>query len=230
MKKANGITAPIGFKATGFHCGIKKSKKPDLALVYSEALATAAGMFTTNKIKAAPVRVCQEHLKNSQSQAIIINSGNANCSTGKQGIINAFHTAHRLADVLGLDTKNILVASTGIIGKKFPIDKIVNCLTVLVGGLSKDGGSKAARAIMTTDTKPKEEAVSFKISGKTVTIGAMAKRRRYDFILIWQLCWYLLQTDVAISASLLKQALKIAVDQSFNSISIDGCTSTNDSV
>ncbi len=229
MKKAIGITAPVGFKASAVSCGIKKSGKLDLALIYSDVLSASAGMFTTNNIKAAPVKISQEHLKGNVSQAIIVNSGNANCSTGKQGVINALHTTHRLAGFLGIDKKNVLVASTGIIGKKLPIGKIIKALPILVSGLSKDSGNIAAKAILTTDTEIKQEAAKFKVGNKNVTIGAMAKGAGMIYPNLATMLVFI-TTDAAIRAPILKQALKIAVDKSFNCITIDGCTSTNDSV
>lgn len=229
MKGIMGITAPIGFKANGISCGIKKNRKPDLALVYSDVLAVAAGMFTTNKIQAAPVKVTKEHLKGNFAQAIIINSGNANCSTGRQGIINAVHTTHKVAEFLGIDKKKVLVASTGIIGKELPVKKIENGLPQLVNGLSKGRSYKAAAAIMTTDTKPKEEMLKFKIANKNITIGAMAKGAGMIYPNLATMLVFI-ATDVAIAPDYLRRALKMAVDESFNCITIDGCTSTNDSV
>ncbi|MDP2939124.1 MAG: bifunctional glutamate N-acetyltransferase/amino-acid acetyltransferase ArgJ [Candidatus Omnitrophota bacterium] len=229
MKIITGVTAPLGFKANGVYCGIKKSGKLDLALVYSDVLAVACGMFTTNKIQAAPIKVTEAHLKDNLAQAIIVNSGNANCSTGKQGLISALHTTHRLAQILGVDKEDVLVASTGIIGKKLPLKNIEKALPVLVNGLSKDGGRRAAFAIMTTDTKPKQEAIRFQISHKDVTIGAMAKGAGMVYPKMATMLAFI-TTDVKITPILLKQALRIAVDKSFNCISVDGCTSTNDMV
>jgi glutamate N-acetyltransferase/amino-acid N-acetyltransferase len=226
-----GITKPKGFKANGMFCGIKRSGRPDLSLIYSEVPAATAAVFTKNSVKAAPLTVCQKHLKSSKniSQAIVINSGNANCFTGRFGFIYAERTTEVIAGLLGIPKNYVLVSSTGIIGKPLPVDKIQNAAPVLVKGLSSLGSNKAAWGILTTDTKIKVMTVEIKLDGKTVTIGAIAKGSGMTAPNMATMLSFI-TTDAAISTGLLKQALKEAVNESFNSITIDGCMSTNDMV
>ncbi|MDP3143164.1 MAG: bifunctional glutamate N-acetyltransferase/amino-acid acetyltransferase ArgJ, partial [Candidatus Omnitrophota bacterium] len=226
---SGGIAAPLGFKANGISCGIKKSGKKDLALIYSTGPALAAGMFTANRVKAAPLKITQKHLKNNFASAVIINSGNANCSTGKVGINDAIVTANCVASALNIPSRQVLVASTGIIGKRLPVIKIKKGIKSLVKGLVKNGAGKAAKAILTTDTKAKQIAVKIRIGGKTVTVGAMAKGAGMIYPNLATMLAFI-TTDAAIGKSALKQALRIAVDNSFNCITVDGCTSTNDMV
>ena len=228
-KYKNALCRPKGFKCAALACGLKKNKGLDLALIYSEVPAAACGMFTRNRFAASPVKICQEHLKRGQAQAIVVNSGNANCYTGKMGSRVARETAQLAAKLLGLKAHSVLVASTGIIGRQLDFTKIKKALPVLAGSLDKNNGAKAARAIMTTDTKPKELAAKINISGKPVTIGAVAKGAGMIAPdMATMLCF--ITTDVLIAYSGLKAALKEAVDTSFNLLSIDGCMSTNDSV
>lgn len=226
-----GITKPKGFKANGMYCGIKRSGKMDLSLIYSMTPATTAAVFTKNSVKAAPLLVCQKHLEKSKniSQAIIVNSGNANCFTGRFGYIYAERTTEVIAGLLGIPKNHVLVSSTGIIGKPLPVEKIQNAAPVLVKGLSSSGSSKAAWGILTTDTKTKDITVEVKLGGKTVTIGAIAKGSGMTAPNMATMLAFI-TTDADISAGLLKDALKEAVNESFNSISIDGCMSTNDMV
>ncbi len=226
-----GVTQPKGFKANGMFCGIKRSGNPDLSLIYSETPATTAGVFTLNSVKAAPLLVTQKHLKESKgvSQAIITNSGNANCFTGRFGYIYAQRTTEVIAGILGIPKKYVLVSSTGIIGKPLPFDKIQNAAPELVKGLSETGSEKAAWGILTTDTKTKDMTVEVMIGGKKVTIGAIAKGSGMTAPNMATMLAFI-TTDAAISSTLLKEALKEAVNESFNSISIDGCMSTNDMV
>jgi len=226
---SGGITAPLGFKANGISCGIKKSGKKDLALIYSVEPAVATGMFTTSQIKAAPLKVTQRHLKNRFASAIIINSGNANCSTGKQGINDAIATAKMVAASLKIPSRSVLVASTGIIGKRLPLDKIKATVKPLVKGLSRGGGGNAAKAILTTDTRPKQIAVKINLGGKTVTVGAMAKGAGMIYPHLATMLAFI-TTDLSVAKPVLKKLLKTAVDSSFNCITVDGCTSTNDMV
>src|SRR3989344_3271770 len=172
---SGGVTAPKGFKANGLHCGIKNSNKSDLALIYSEKPCTAAGVFTTNKVHASCVAISQAHLKYGHTQAIIANSGNANCMTGKKGFADSRAMAAAAAAGLGLTEKDVCVASTGVIGHPLQIKKIVNAVPALVKGLSAKGSKNAARAIMTTDSTLKEVAAEFTIGKKRVRIGAIAK-------------------------------------------------------
>jgi len=171
----NAITLAKGFRSQAIAAGIKKSGGLDLALIYSDIPASACGMFTKNKFAAAPVELCREHLKSKKAQAIIVNSGNANCYTGKPGMETAKSTASLGAGLLGIDKKMVLVASTGIIGRRLDFSKIKKALPSLVGSLDRSSGNKTAQAIMTTDTKPKALARELEISGKKVTIGAIAK-------------------------------------------------------
>lgn len=237
MKTYKKAILPIHFKAHGIACGIKISGKPDLALLYSEIPACACGLFTTNKIQAAPVIIDKSHLKANAHQAIIINSGNANCFTGKKGLEDAKETTQYVADALGLHKNAVLVASTGIIGKKLPLSRIVGAVPELVSGLSRQGIDDAAEAIMTTDTFQKKVTVRCVIGKKQVTLCGIAKgagmiapnmacpeRSRGATML----CFIL--TDAKITKKALCSALRFAVDNSFNCITIDGCMSTNDTV
>ena len=231
-----GVTAPIGFKANGIFCGIKKSKKRDLTLISSEKLCDAAGVFTTNKVQASCVVVNKEHLKDSRAQAIIANSGNANCMTGKPGFENTRAMAAAVARSLKLKDKNVLVASTGVIGKPLPIKKITNALPELIRGLSKKGGEFAAAGILTTDRMIKEMAVEVMIGRRKIRIGAIAKGAGMihpQMALAMpkhatMLCF--VTTDAMITSSALKDALDRAVQKTFNMITIDGDMSTNDMV
>ena len=244
-ERKNAITLAKGFRSQAIGAGIKKSGGLDLALIYSDVPAFACGMFTKNKFAAAPVELCREHLKSKKAQAIVVNSGNANCYTGKPGMETAKNTACFSAELLGIDKKMVLVASTGIIGRRLDFSKIKKALPSLVSFLDRDSGNKTAQAIMTTDTKPKALALEFKISGKKVTIGAIAKGAGMiapDMVYTehsrsvytersrsaTMLCF--ITTDVLIEYLALKEALRQAVEDSFNMITIDGCMSTNDSV
>jgi len=226
-----GVTAPKGFKANGLYCGIKRSGRPDLSLIVSEKRAVAAGVFTKNSIKAAPLFITAQHLKNHQAQAIISNSGNANCFTGDFGILYARKTAQLIAKLLNIKTDDVLVASTGIIGKPLPYQKIADHASQLVHGLTaeKNGAHLAARGIMTTDKFPKEIAVKLIIGGKEVKIGACAKGSGMIQPDMATMLAYI-TTDAAIDSPMLKLALKTAADKTFNNISVDGCMSTNDMV
>ena len=228
-----GVTAPIGFKANGLYCGIKKSKKRDLALIVSERICDAAGVFTTNKVQASCVVVNKEHLKDSKAQAIIANSGNANCMTGRTGFANTRTMAAEAAKLLRLNPKNVLVASTGVIGKPLPIKKIVNSVPELIRGLSRKGSEYAAAGILTTDRMVKEIAVEFQIGKRRVRIGAIAKGAgmiQPQMALIQRhatmLCF--VTTDAVISTNALRDALDKATAKTFNTITIDGDMSTND--
>ena len=228
MKIISGsITAPKGFKTNGLCCGIKQSGKPDLALIYSDLPAATAAVFTKNSVKAAPVLVSQKHIKNNKAQAIVINSGNANCFTGKFGLIYAEHTAELISKLLCIPKNDVIVASTGIIGKPFPFKKILKFSKKLVGGLKKDNPSKAAKAILTTDTKTKELALEITINNKKIKMGAIAKGSGMIAPNMATMLAFI-TTDAAISPRMLKLALKNACDQSFNCITVDGCMSTND--
>ena len=238
MKIYKKAILPTGFKASGLASGIKKSGKLDLALFYSKTPALAACQFTANKILAAPIKINKRHLKgNRYFQAIIVNSGNANCFTGNLGIKDAEETTKVLADNLGIKKESILVSSTGIIGRRLPLFKIKKAIPELVEGLSWQGIGKAKRAVMTTDTFTKEMTVKFNLGERIISICGVAKgagmiapnmacpeRSRGATMLVFIL------TDANITQRALDKALDIVVDNSFGCITVDGCMSTNDSV
>ena len=232
MKKIKGgVTAPQGFSAMGLNAGIKKDKK-DMAMIYSVVPCTAAGTFTTNQVKAAPVKWDQKMIyENEFSQAVVCNSGVANACTGEEGMKYCEEMAQETAAMLGINKESVLVASTGVIGAQLPMDKIVNGIGMLVPTLvaSLEGGHLAAEAIMTTDTVPKEVAVELMIGGKKVTIGGMCKG---SGMIHPNMCTMLgfITTDVNISKDLLYEALSNDIKDTFNMISEDGDTSTNDTV
>src|SRR3989442_4680379 len=170
-----GITAVPGILASGMAAGIKPSGKKDLALIYSSAPARAAAVFTTNQVKGAPVLVSQEHVKGGVAQAIVASSGCSNVCTGEQGIRDAREMTKVVGDLLRIPAKQVLVASTGVIGQPLPMDRIRTALPKLVKALSPQGGHAAAEAIMTTDTRPKEAAVKVEVNGRPITIGGIAK-------------------------------------------------------
>lgn len=221
---------PLGFKANGIASGIKKSGKLDLVLFYSDMPAKASALFTSNKIQAAPIKVNKRYLRNNKDfRSIIVNSGNANCFTGKLGLKDAEETSRSLAKALGVRKESILVNSTGIIGRRLPLLKIKRAIPELVLGLSREGINKAKRAIMTTDKFSKEITVKFNLGNRIVTICGVAKGAGMIAPnLATMLCFIL--TDANITQSAFNKALKIAVNNSFNCITVDGCMSTNDSV
>ena len=231
-----GITAATGFKASGLYCGIKVSKKKDLSLIYSEKICDAAGSFTTNKVQASCVVVNKEHLKDHKAQAIIANSGNANCMTGESGFENTRTMASVTARLLKIRKKDVLVASTGVIGKPLPIKKIIEAAPQLVGDLSKKGGEHAAAGILTTDRLNKEMAVEFLVGAKRVRVGAIAKGAGMIHPQMTvhgpkhatMLCFA--TTDALIAPTALRAALDRSIGKSFNAITIDGDMSTNDMV
>lgn len=225
---SGGVCAPGGFVAAGINCGIKKKKK-DLALIYSKVPAVAAGLFTANTFKAAPVRLSKKYLSTGKAQAIIANSGNANCFTGTYGLIYAERMADAAAGALAVKKEDVLVASTGIIGRPLPIERIEKSIPKLVESLSDKGDSSAAEAILTTDTFIKEIAVQARIGNSSVKIGAMAKGAgMISPRLSTMFCF--ITTDVLITPEALRYAIKIAADKSFNNITVDGCMSTNDTI
>lgn len=224
-----GITAPKGFKAAGIHCGIKKIKK-DLALIYSETPATAAGVFTLNKVQAAPVLVSKQHLyEGKEFRAIIVNSGNANACTGEQGYKDAIFMANKTAEVLNIDPKEVFVSSTGVIGETLPMDKISSGIESIANSLEEDDNFAAAEAIMTTDTFAKSECVTFIINGKEVNIGGIAKGSGMIHPNMATMLSFL-TTDAAIDKETFQTVLKNVTDKTFNRIVVDGDTSTNDMV
>jgi glutamate N-acetyltransferase/amino-acid N-acetyltransferase len=224
-----GVCAAKGFTANGVHCSIRKNRtKKDLALIYSEQPASAAAVYTTNLVKGAPLTVTKNHLQGGIAQAVICNSGNAN-TCNADGIEIAEKMSKLLADELHIDTNHVVVASTGVIGQPLSIDPIASGIPALVQGLSKDGGPDAAEAIMTTDTVKKEVAVEFSLGGKTCTIGGIAKGSGMIHPNMATMLVFI-TTDVAISPKMLQKALSGDITNTFNMISIDGDTSTNDMV
>ncbi len=227
MKNINGgVTATPGFKASGIHAGIRKNvTKEDLALIVADTDCAAAAVYTTNKVKAAPLYVTMEHLQSGTARAILCNSANAN-ACAPQGLENARRSCDALASALRIPAADIIVNSTGVIGVPLPIEKIEAALPALVQGLSADG-SRAARAIMTTDTVPKEAAVRFELDGKQVTIGGIAKGSGMIHPNMATMLAFV-TTDCAITSELLHEALADSVRRTYNRISVDGDTSTND--
>ena len=225
-----GVTAPKGFTANGMLCKIKESStKNDLALVFSEKLCNAAGVFTQNKVKAESVKLTKENIANGKAQAVIANSGNANACTGEQGAKVARKMASLAADVLGINSGDVIVYYTSVIGKQLTVEKIEKNIQSLKDGLSKEGHKEARTAIMTTDTHYKECAVQTVIGGKTVRIGAMAKGSGMIHINMGTML-SVMTTDCAISSQMLENALRKSVAGTYNCVSIDGDTSTNDSL
>ena len=230
--KEGGVTAPKGFKASSAAAEIKYKNRTDMAMVYSEKPCTQAGVFTTNIVKAAPVRWDKAVVSDSPyAQAIVVNSGIANACTGNQGYEYCDKTANCVAECLGIDKSAVLVASTGVIGMQLPIDRIENGVRMLSKELDGtiEAGTKAAKAIMTTDTVHKEVAVKFEVGGKEVTVGGMCKG---SGMIHPNMCTMLgfVTTDLAISKELLQKALSENVVDTFNMVSVDGDTSTNDTL
>ena len=222
-----GVTTPKGFKANGFWAGVKKSGKPDLGLIYATVPCSAAAVFTRNSVKAAPILVCQKNIKGGKAQALIANSGNANCFTGEYGLTYALKMTELVASQFGIVSERVLIMSTGMIGRPFPYEKFSEAVPKLVKGLSATKGASFAKAIMTTDLKDKQIAVRIELGGKTVTVGGCAKGSGMiePNMATMLAC---VTTDAAVSPAMLKAALLEAVDVSFNSITVDGCMSTND--
>ena len=226
-----GVTAAKGFKAAAAAAEIKYKGRTDMAMVYSEVPCVAAGTFTTNVVKAAPVKWDQNVVYNHPSaQAVICNSGIANACTGAEGYGYCKATADAASEILGIPADSVLVASTGVIGMQIPIDRIVNGVKAMAPKLdgSLEAGTEAAKAIMTTDTVKKEVAVQIEIGGKTVTVGGMCKG---SGMIHPNMCTMLgfVTTDVNISKELLQEALSQDVKDTYNMVSVDGDTSTNDS-
>lgn len=225
------VTAALGFRATGVEAGIKPGRT-DVALVVSDRPCSAAGVFTTNLAKAAPVLLTARHLKRGRARAIIVNAGCANAATGARGLRAAQRTADVVAAALGCEATEVVVASTGVIGVHLPVEKIVAAIPKAVSTLALDGGPGAARAIMTTDTKPKESMRTFRIGSRLVTVGGMAKGAGMiapDLAALphaTMLAFF--TTDAAVPVTVLRKALAEAVGTTFNRITIDSDTSTND--
>lgn len=229
MKSYDGnVTSPKGFRASGLHTGLKRNKK-DMALIVSDVLARGAGVFTTNKACAAPVTLCKEYIKDGKVQAFIINSGNANACTGKKGYEDAVTIAKATAQQLNIAQENVLVASTGVIGLPLPMETVVDGIKKVAKDLSYEGGKAAAEAILTTDTCVKNIAVSLNIDGKEVTIGGIAKGSgMIEPNMATMLAF--ITTDANVEGEFLQGLLKDVVDKTYNMITVDGDTSTNDMV
>jgi len=225
----SGITAPQGFRAAGTHCGIKKPGLLDLALVVSEQSGPIAGVFTKNQVVAAPVIVDRLHLRQGIGRAILVNSGNANACTGAKGLAVAKNSASVIARHLRVPSHHVFIGSTGVIGRQLPINRIIKGIPQLLARLSDRGGLDAARAIMTTDLRPKSIALQDSISGRLITIGGMAKGSGMIHPNMATMLAYF-TTDASITKSALQRALSLAAIESFNCISVDGDTSTNDTV
>ncbi|MGM9545173.1 MAG: bifunctional glutamate N-acetyltransferase/amino-acid acetyltransferase ArgJ [Vescimonas sp.] len=224
-----GVCAAKGFSANGVHCGIRKNQtKKDLSLIFSSVPASAAAVYTTNLVKGAPLTVTKEHLANGIAQAVICNSGNAN-TCNANGMEIAEEMSALAAKALGISADDMIVASTGVIGQPLPIEPIAAGLPELVAGLSPEGGKAAAEGIMTTDTVMKEVAVEFTLGGKTCRLGGIAKGSGMIHPNMATMLVFL-TTDAAISPAMLQKALSGDIAGTFNMLSIDGDTSTNDMV
>jgi glutamate N-acetyltransferase/amino-acid N-acetyltransferase len=227
--KNGSVTSPRGFSAAGAAVGIKPGGKKDMALVTSEKDCVAAGVFTTNKVKAAPVKVSMQHLRGGKVRAVVINSGNANACTGVRGIQDASRMAMETAKQIGCIKNRVMVCSTGRIGVPLPLRKILKGIGKLAAKLAPGDGRVAAKAIMTSDTYPKSCAVQIEIDRKRVVIGGMAKGAGMIHPNMATML-SIITTDAAIDRHTLQECLVEAVNQSFNRISVDGDTSTNDTV
>ncbi len=225
------VTAAKGFKAAGIHCGIRKNKsKRDLGLIFSETKCTAAAVYTTNLVQSSPITICKKNLADGYAQAVIVNSGNAN-TCNADGDQKAAAMCELAADALGIKADDVIVASTGVIGQILSIEPIAEHIKELADELTdeKQGATNCAEAIMTTDTVKKEFAVETTIGGKTVRIGGISKGSGMIHPnMATMLCF--VTTDAAVSADMIQKAVKTAADETFNMISIDGDTSTNDTL
>lgn len=227
--KKGGVTSPKGFRASGVSAGIKKKSGLDIALIFSDCPSSAAGLFTLNKVRGHSLDLCENHLKNGTAQCIFINSGNANACLGESGYNDALLISKKCAEILKIEYKSILTGSTGVIGHPLPMNKVLQGIETACAELSYTGGTDAAYAIMTTDTYPKELAVSFKINNETVTIGGMAKGSGMIHPNMATMI-SVFTTDANINPMLLKKILKETADKSFNRISVDGDTSVCDKI
>lgn len=225
-----GVCAPEGFTANGMRVGIKASRKiNDFALVYSDVPCNAAGVFTQNRVKSESVKLAQKFIADGRAQAAIEISGNANTCTGAQGAENALRMAKAAAGALGIKTEDVIVYSTGVIGAQFDISKVEDNIETLKAGLSKKGHEEARIAIMTTDTQYKECAVEFEVGGKLCKMGTMCKGSGMIHINMGTMLSFI-TTDCAISSAMLDKALKSSILGTYNCVSVDGDTSTNDTL
>jgi glutamate N-acetyltransferase/amino-acid N-acetyltransferase len=228
--KDGSVTSPAGYKAAGIHAGIKADAGvKDLALVYSEPETNAAAVYTTNRVQAAPIAVDRKHLSNGRAQALIVNSGNANACTGERGRRDAEEMCAATASALGLESEQVLVCSTGVIGVPLPMSAVEAGIPKVAAAVSESGGVDAAEAIMTTDTVPKHYAVELEIGGKPVRIGGMSKGAGMIAPNMATMI-ALVTTDAAIESTLLQKLLGRAASRSFNGITVDGDMSTNDTL
>ena len=229
--EGGGVTTPKGFLAGACYVGVKsrKSEKPDVAIIYSEQPASCAAMFTTNKFCAAPVILDREILKKGKARAVVINSGNANAATGQQGIQDAKTVETEAEKLLGLGEDEVFVCSTGVIGQKLPVEKVLEGVRRIVPDMSVEKGTDAAWAIMTTDLVKKEVAYELELSGGTIRIGACAKGSGMIHPNMATMLAYI-TTDAKIDAAVVQPMLKASTDKSFNMMTVDGDTSTNDSL
>lgn len=229
-----GVCAAKGFKANGIQCGLAHAgasvtrKKNDIALILADNMCAAAAVYTTNKVKGAPIQVTKEHLQNGKAKAVIVNSVNAN-TCNSDGVAKAEKMCSLVAEELGIDENDVIVASTGVIGQVLPIEPIEKGMKSLCEGLTYDGNSRAVEAIMTTDTMPKEVAVEFEIDGKICTMGGMLKGSGMIHPNMATTLTFI-TSDVNISSELLQRALSDVVKITLNRVSVDGDTSTNDMV
>lgn len=226
---AGGVTAARGFLAAGVEAAIKYKGRLDVALLYSLKPCTAAAVFTTNRVKAAPLLLNIERIKSGRARAVVVNSGNANACTGPKGLEDAAATARAAAEALGIDENEVLVASTGVIGVPLPLERLLDGVKRAAAILSPTGGQLAAQAIMTTDTVPKEVALKFNLKGREITVGGMAKGAGMIHPQMATMLAFI-TSDAPVAVEALRAALQAAVEVSFNQISVDGDTSTNDMV
>lgn len=225
-----GVTAARGFTANGILCRIKASRKTnDTALIYSEKPCAAAGVFTQNRVKAESVKLTKKNIADGRIQAVIANSGNANCCTGEQGAKTAYKMACLAGNALGVKPEDVAVCSTGVIGSQLPVEKIEAKISELAEGLSKKGHEEARIAIMTTDTKYKECAVEFELGGKICRMGTMCKGSGMIHINLGTMLSFI-TTDAAINPAMIDRALRESIKGTYNCVSVDGDTSTNDTL
>lgn len=222
-----GVCAPKGFKANGIHCGIRKNKsKKDLSIIYSDVMCSAAAIYTQNKVQGAPIAVTKAHIEDGYAQAVIVNSGNAN-TCNADGVDIANQMSNLCAKALHLKENDIIIASTGVIGQQLPIQPIADHMQELVSGLNDNGSFDAVSGIMTTDTFQKEYAVSFTLNGKECKVGGISKGSGMIHPNMATMLAFI-TSDVKISPSMLKKLVKEVGDDTFNMVSVDGDTSTND--
>ena len=226
-----GVCSAKGFRAAGVAAGIKYEGRNDVALIVCDAPCSAAAVFTTNRVAAAPVLYDREVIRNGRAQAIFANSGCANACTGEEGLADAERTARAVAAELGVDSRNVLVASTGVIGRRLPMDRLLAGLKKAAASLgdTPEHGLAAEKAVMTTDTRPKQACATVTVSGRKVTVGGMAKGSGMIEPNMATMLGFI-TTDVAIVPTLLRKALRMAIAKSFNHLVVDGDESTNDSV